>query len=81
MPMDGKTLAVKTAVLCFFGIGCLGWCCRLSPLTCTIRSLCAAGFVYIACRIAVNLINRILIDALVNSRMKQHEEDNRGRKA
>jgi hypothetical protein len=81
MPIDGNTFAVKAAVLCFFGIGCLGWFCQLSPLTCTIRSVCAAGFVYVASRITVNLINRILIDALIKSRMKQHEEHTSERQA
>jgi len=80
MPLHVRSISASTAVVCFFAISLIGWVSGLSPFTCCKRALAAAFIVYITTALAVKAINAILIDAMVNSQMKQQKErtsDNR----
>ena len=74
MLLNARSISVSIAVLSFFGIAAIGWFTGLSQLTCCKRALAAAVIAYISTSIALKIINAILINAMVNSRMNQQKE-------
>lgn len=79
MPLEGKSISLRTAVASVFIVAVIGWFMELEPFVCCKRAVIGAVAAYILTRIAVNIINHILISALVNFRMKQQEGQLNGR--
>ena len=69
MPLHARSIAVSIAVICFFGLSFIGWISGLSPFTCCKRALVGAVVSYIAVSLAVKVINAILTNAMIMSRM------------
>jgi len=74
MPLHVRSIAVSIAVICFFGVGIIGWISGLSPFTCCKRALVGAVLAYVAGAWAVKAVNAILISAMITNRMKQQKE-------
>ena len=79
MPLHVKSTSVSIAVVCFFVIAFVGWFTGLEPLICGKRAVIGAIIAYIITRILVNIINGILISALVRFRMEQQKKEVSGR--
>lgn len=73
MPLHPRSVSISIAVACLFVISFVGWFSGLAPLTCCKRAIAGAFVVYIITGIAVNIINHIMISALVNSRMEEQK--------
>ena len=74
MPLNVRSIALTTAVMCFFAVSLIGWVSGFSPFTCSKRALTTAFVVYIIIILAVKAINTILINAMINSQMNQQKE-------
>ena len=75
MPFHVKSISVSFAVLFFFIISVIGWVAGLSPFTCCKRALIGAAVTYIATSVIVKMVNRVLIDAMVQAKLKQQNGD------
>ena len=73
MPLHARSIAVSIAVICFFGLSFVGWISGLSPFTCCKRALVGATLSYIAASLAVKVINAILTNAMIMSRVSHGE--------
>ncbi|RKY10044.1 MAG: hypothetical protein DRP66_00700 [Planctomycetota bacterium] len=76
MPLHVRSISIKVAVICFFGIAVVGWAGGLSPFTCCKRAMIAAIVAYAATVLAVKAINSILISAITKSQMDRYEGKN-----
>jgi hypothetical protein len=76
MPLHVRSISIKVAVICFFGIAVVGWFSSLSPFTCCKRAVIAAIVAYAATVLAVKAINSILISAMTKSQMDRYEGKN-----
>lgn len=70
-----KSFSMSAAVLFFFIIAAIAWLAGLAPLTCCRRAVLAAATVYVAATILTRWVNRILIEAMLKSRMNQQNGD------
>jgi hypothetical protein len=78
MLLQTRSLAVSTAVLCFFVLGIVGSLSGLSPYTCCRRAVLGATLVYLVTAVAVRAINAILMGAMISDRIrKEHAGDNK----
>lgn len=75
MLLNVKSIALYTAVICFFVVAIIGWTSKLTSFTCCKRSLIAAAAVYVVTACAAKSINVILTNALINSRAKQQQKE------
>jgi len=73
MPLHARSIAVSIAVICFFGLSFVGWTSGLSPFTCCKRALIGALLSYIAASLAVKVINAVLTNAMIMSRMSHRD--------
>jgi hypothetical protein len=78
MPLHIRSIAVRIAVVCFFGLSLIGWISGLSPFTCCKRALVGAVLAYIAAVWAVKAINAILISAMITNQINRQKEKNSG---
>ena len=78
MPLQAKPIAISVAVICFFIIAFFGWFAALDPLVCSKRAAIGAVIAYWVSKVAVYMINQILISAMVKSRMEQYEKELNG---
>jgi len=81
MILHVRSIAVKIAVIGFFGLSLIGWLSGLSPFTCCKRALTGAIFTYILAGLAVKTINAILFSAIITKQVNQQKEfdnDNAG---
>jgi hypothetical protein len=69
-----RSIAVSTAVLCFFGMGIIGAFGGLSPYVCCKRAILGATVGYLTAGIASKAINAILTQALIASQIKKREQ-------
>ena len=74
MLLNVRSISITVAAICFFAISIIGACSNLSPLTCCKRSLIAATIAYIIAVCALKMINAILMNAIVNSKMIEQKE-------
>ena len=74
MPLHVRSIATSLAVICFFGIAVIGWISGLTPFTCCKRAITGAVIGYVIGACAVKMINAILINAIIQSRMNQRKE-------
>ena len=79
MPLHTRSIATSIAVACLFVISFVGWFAGLEPLTCCKRAMIGAVAAYVVTTVAVNIVNNILISALVKSRMEQQKGETSGR--
>ena len=76
MPLHVRSIAVKIAVISFFGLSLIGWISGLSPFTCCKRALAGALITYIVASLAVKAINAVLISAIITKQVNQRKETN-----
>jgi hypothetical protein len=69
-----RSIAVSTAVFCFFAIGIIGSFGGLSPYPCCKRALLGATVAYLTAGTAAKAINTILIQAMIASQIKKREQ-------
>ncbi|MFC1763400.1 hypothetical protein ACFL6U_15145 [Planctomycetota bacterium] len=74
MPLAAKPIAVKCAVLAFFGLSLAGMAYGLSPGTCCARACAGAVIAYIGAKLGVKAINIILTRAMIVSLMTTPKE-------
>ncbi len=58
-----RQLAVRIAVLGFFGLGLAGWLSGQEALTCTLRALIGAAVLFVLARVAGRAVVAIVADA------------------
>ena len=78
MPLNIRSIAVKIAVLCFFGVGLIGWLCGLSPATCCRRAVMAFVFGCAVGTLAAKAANAVLISAMVRRQMEERKDQTGG---
>ncbi len=78
MPLQVKSIATNIAVICFFIIAFFGWFAQLDPFVCCKRAIIGGVIAYLAAKTAVNIINNILINALIKARMEQQKRELNG---
>jgi len=66
-----RSIAVYFAVMIFFVMSLVGFSCGLSPATCASRALTGAIITYIAVLCAGKIILRIIINAIIDSKLTQ----------
>jgi hypothetical protein len=66
-----RSIAVSTAVVCFFTVGLIGSISGLSPWACCERAIPAAAIIYFAAGAAVRTVNTILIQAIVDRQINK----------
>lgn len=71
MLLPVRSIAVSTAVFCFFAVGIIGSFGGLSPFTCCKRALLGAIVAYLTVGAAVKAVNAILIQAMIASQVDQ----------
>ena len=79
MPLHPRSIAVSTAVVFLFVISFIGWFADLELLTCCKRAVIGAVAAYFVTTIAVNIINDVMIRALVKSQLEEQNGDMSGR--
>ncbi|MBM4026697.1 MAG: hypothetical protein FJ280_15035 [Planctomycetes bacterium] len=72
--MDPRSLAIRTAVLCFFVLGLIGSLGGLSPGTCCKRAVLGAALTYVLTVAAVCAVNAILTQAVINDHLRNAEK-------
>jgi len=77
MPLQVRLIAVSIAVICFFSIAIVGWLSGLSPFTCCKRATIAALITYLVTAWAVKIINVILVNSMITTRMNKQKERDR----
>jgi len=80
MPLHPRSVSTSIAVVFLFVISFIGWFADLELLTCCKRALIGAVAAYVVTTIAVNIINNIMIRALVKSRMEEQNGEMSGRR-
>jgi len=73
MPLHERSIAGTLAVVCFFGVGLVGWVIGLSPYACSKRALIGAAAGYVGGMLAVKAINAVLTSAMIDYLTKPHE--------
>jgi len=66
-----RSIAVSTAVICFFGVGLIGSLSGLAPWACCERAMVAAVVVFWLAGLAVRAVNAILIQAIVDRQVNK----------
>lgn len=79
MPLQVKSISISISVACLFVLSFVGWFAGLEPFTCCKRAMMGAVITYIGTSIVINVINDILISALVESQMEQQQGEVDGR--
>lgn len=73
MPINHRSFALSIAVTWFFINAFIGWVQNVEPLTCGRKAMVGGILVYIVCSIAVKIINKIIIDAVVSHHVDPQE--------
>jgi len=74
MPLHARSIAISSAVLCFFVLGFISWVYDISPFTSCKRALTGAIITYFAANLAVRTINAILTNAMITSQMSKQKD-------
>ena len=75
MPLDVRSIAVRFAVMCFFGIAIVGFFSGLSPFACSERAVIGALIAYVTGTFATGIINAVLINAMAEHQANKHKEN------
>lgn len=73
MLLDVRSIAVSTAVICFFVMSFIGWVSDLAPFVCCKRALIGAVLVYVGASWAVRAINMILLNAIAADQVDRQD--------
>ncbi len=73
MPLNVRSSAISISVISFFFLSIVGWISGLSPFICCKRAMIGAALVYITVIFIVKVINRILLDAIINKQVENEE--------
>ena len=79
MPLNVRSIAVVTAVICFFAISFIGWLNGLSSAVCCKRALIGSVLAYIAALWTVRAINAILLNAIITNQMQKEQTEQQGK--
>ena len=79
MNREIRTIAVQVAVLVLFVLAIVSWCYGCSPGKCAARAVLGAAVMYIMVTIAGHLIVRILLGAIVESKLEKQKADQKGK--
>ena len=74
MLLHERSMAGTIAIMCFFGVGLVGWFTGLSPYVCSKRALMGAVIGYVGGSLAVKAINAVLTSALIDHLMTKPQE-------
>ncbi|MGE5297111.1 MAG: hypothetical protein ACM3VT_19990 [Solirubrobacterales bacterium] len=69
-----RSIAVSTAVLCFFVIGIVGSLGGLSPYVCCKRAILGAIVAYLTAGAASKVVNAILTQAVIARELEKREQ-------
>ena len=72
MVIHNRPIAISAAVIAFFALSFVGLFNDLTPFTCCKRAFIGAALAYIATALAVNVINAILVKAIIDSHAGKH---------
>lgn len=75
MPLHVKSISISLAVVFFFMISVIGSIAGLTPFVCCKRALIGSTAAYIVTSFVVRMVNRILIEAMVQAKMNQENGD------
>ena len=73
MPLNVRSSAVSISVICFFFLSIVGWISGLSPFICCKRAMIGTAFVYVVVVFIVRVINKILLDAIINKQVEKEK--------
>ena len=73
MPLNVRSSAISISVISFFFLSIVGWISGLSPFICCKRAMIGAALVYITVIFIVKVINRILLDAIINKQVENEK--------
>lgn len=76
MLLHVRSTAITLTVIAFFTLSIIGWLSELSPYTCCKRALFGALCVYFVTKLAVKVINAILVNAMVTSKENKEKANN-----
>lgn len=77
MPLHVKSISISIAVICLFVISFVGWFAGLDPLVCCKRAAMGAVITYIVSVIVIQVINNILLSALIKFQIEQQADTNK----
>lgn len=75
MDKTTRQVAVILAALVFFVMALAGWLSGHEPAVCARRGMIGAVILYLTVRVAGNLVLRILVAAMIDDRVGQHNRN------
>lgn len=69
-----RSVAVYFAVMIFFIMSLTGWFCGQSPATCCNRAFVGAIVTYVAVSIAAKAVTKVIMDAIIESKVAKLEK-------
>jgi hypothetical protein len=78
MLIHSRPYAISAAVISFFGLSFAGVFKGLTPLTCCKRALIGAVLAYIACSIAVAIVDAVITKAIVDGHVNKQLSKRKG---
>ena len=70
-----RSIAIRLAVLLFFIMGLAGWLSGHEPAVCAQRALTGAAVLYVALRVAGNLVTRVLLEAMARDHARREQKN------
>jgi len=71
MPLNVRSSAISISVISFFFLSIICWISGLSPFICCKRAMIGAALVYIVVIFIVRVINKILLDVIINKQVEK----------
>ena len=79
MLIHSRPVAISAAVISFFGVSFAGVFKGLTPWVCCKRALIGAVLAYIACSIAVTIIDAVITKAVIDGHMNKQLSEKTGK--
>ena len=77
MPLNVRSISVKTGVIIFFVVAIIGSVANLSPLTCSLRAMGAGALAAVTAGVAARIINSIVIRAMVETHFNRQRKNSK----
>ena len=75
--IEPRPIAIRAAVVCFFGLGIVGTVTGLAPSVCCERAVIGSAAAYVVAGIAVRAVNLVLVQAMISDRGQKDKERSR----